>query len=192
MIAISLPARELAFPEADREVTSGAVYVDPRTVADYLDVHIPGSICLQYEFGPGMPGRARDCIPLDTPLVVLNDPTCDMQVVAAALRGKGFAVHGYLNDGLRLWAEHNGTPASAETVEGPQRPEGTLLNVGDPGSALTEDALYIPLEELWRRVDEVDGERIVIAAGRGVRAAMAVGMLERAGHTDIVFWKARP
>ena len=48
--------RSLDFDEAMDRVDSGAAFVDLRPVQAYLDVHIPGSLELLYEFGPGFAG----------------------------------------------------------------------------------------------------------------------------------------
>jgi len=189
MSAVITTVRQLDLAEAEHHVAAGSVYVDLRKVPDYLDAHVPGSICLQYEFGPGLPGRARDCIPLDVPLILLGDGSCDPAEVAAALRGKGSGVTGFVEDGLRAWGNAHGTVASTEVVASHAPPPGVVLSVGDPGSVLVEGATFIPLDSLWNRLDDVPEGPVVVTAGKGVRAAMAVGMLERAGRTEITFWR---
>jgi hydroxyacylglutathione hydrolase len=183
---------ELDIERADALVAEGAAYVDLRATDAYLDVHIPGSLGLLYEFGPGMATRARDCLPLDLPLLLLASPEADMSNAAAALRGKGFTVIGHVDDALQGWAATHGTPASTEIVEGPDAPEGTVLDVADPGVIPPEGGRRIPLDHLWPRAAELAGDEVVVvAAGYGVRAALAVGMLERAGVSEVVFWKTR-
>lgn len=176
---------------AEHAVARGAAYVDLRDVGEYLDVHIPGSISLQYEYGPGMQQRARDCLPLSVPMVILGHGEQDMAGVAAVLRGKGFAIAGVLEDGLNTWTKADGTPASTTVVPSTGRPSGTLLSVGDPGSLRLDDAIFIPISKLWDRVGEVPEGPVTVLAGRGVRAALAVGMLERAGFDKIGFWAAK-
>ena len=181
--------RTLDLGEALALVDSGACFVDIRDVNSYLDVHIPGSAALLYEFGPGFNSRARDCIPLEVPLILLDLGTGDVAHAAASLRGKGFDVPGKLDNGINRWAERRGTPASTETVS--QRPDDvTVLHVNDPGVDDVASDLSIPIEKLWGRVDEVNADRVAIAAGFGVRAALAVGILERAGK-DVLFWNTR-
>jgi hydroxyacylglutathione hydrolase len=184
---------ELDIERGDALVAEGAVYVDLRDTDSYLDVHIPGSLGLLYEFGPGMATRARDCLPLDLPLLLLSSPEADMSNAAAALRGKGFTVIGRVDDALQRWAAIHGTPASTEIVEGPDAPEGMVLDVADPGVITPEGgSRRIPLDHLWVRAAELAGDEVVVvAAGYGVRAALAVGMLERAGVGEVVFWKTR-
>jgi rhodanese-related sulfurtransferase len=189
MAAPQATAHELSLDQSEAHVRAGAAYIDLRDVSDYLDVHIPGSISLQYEFGPGFPVRARDCIPLEVPLILLERSDVDVPFAAASLRGKGFAVLGVLPDAVNSWAHKNGTPASTEVFEGPEPPSGTLLDVGDPGAPRIPDATRTPIDRLWTQANLEGNDTAVIVAGRGVRAALAVGMLERAGHERIAFWR---
>lgn len=192
-MVIAATCKELELAEAMRAVSEGAAWIDLRPTDAYLDAHIPGSLALLYEYGPGLAGRARDCLPLSLPLVLFDPGDVDVINAANSLRGKGFAVLGRVPDALNRWAAETGrSPASTEIVTGP-RPDGFLLDVGDPGVSLdaAPDA-HIPIERLWSRTGEVAGRSpIVIAAGYGVRAALAVGMLERAGAADIVMWRTR-
>lgn len=172
--------RTLAFGDALTAVDRGAAFIDLRPIASYLEVHILGSIPLLYEFGPGMASRARDCLPLSLPLVLLDLGHGDIAHAAASLRGKGFTVLGKVDDGINQWAAKRGTPRSTETVS---TPVGKLIDVGDPGAEAGGGALSMPLDLLWHRVGELAGEeQITVASGYGVRAAVAVGILERAGH----------
>jgi rhodanese-related sulfurtransferase len=184
--------KALEFDEALALVEEGAAWIDLRPTDAYLEVHVPGSLALVYEFGPGMASRARDCLPLALPLVLLTDPGFDMINAAAALRGKGFTVLGQVADGVNTWARRGRPAASTEVVEGSDAPAGLLLDVGDPGAAVVENALAVPIERLWTNVDRVgEGSPVVVVAGFGVRAGLAVGMLERAGTEDILFWRTR-
>lgn len=188
--------KKLSFDEAMNEIDGGAMFVDVRPVRDYLDVHIPGSLENLYESGPGFAGRARDCIPLHIPLVLIDAGTgVDLTDAAAALRGKGFTVLGFVEDALNTWAEAKGTPVSTEVIEDQAASGKLLLDVGDPGAIKVEGAMRITADRLWERIDEVTaaaghGERVVIIAGFGVRAALCIGILERHGFTEITFWTA--
>lgn len=186
----SITFKDLDLDEAADAVGAGAAFIDLRPLNEYLDVHIPDSLALVYEFGPGLPSRARDCLPLDLPLVLLDDPVSDLANAAAALRGKGFSVVGGLRDGLRVWGERFGPPRSTEIVIAP--PSGALvLDVGDPGAEPPEGATSIPAEQLYRRVSELDAAEVTVVAGYGIRAALAVGILERAGIADISLLRRR-
>jgi hydroxyacylglutathione hydrolase len=184
--------RDVVFEEAQGQVEAGAAFVDLRQVKDYLDAHIPGALSLQYERGPGFQSRARDCIPLDVPLLLLERPGEDMLRAAAALRGRGFEVVGRVRNGLQQWSHAHGVPTSTDDYQGPPPRDATIVDVQDPGANTVETAIAIPLAELWDRAGELALDlRVVVVAGYGVRAALAVGILERAGATNIVFWRTR-
>ena len=192
-MAIRTSLRRLSYKEAAAEMVLGALPIDLRPVDDYLDVHIPGSIDLVYEFGPGMPSRARDCLPLDAPLLLLDLGAGDLINAAASLRGKGFTVIGAVEDAINAWAAENGTPVSTEIVTGAPPSGVFVLDVGDPGARVAEPSAQVPIERLWGRAGELAGEeRVLIAAGAGVRAALAIGMLERAGISQVHFWRTLP
>lgn len=189
-MAVQPTLRELAFEEALRELDSGAAFVDLRPTDAYLEVHVPGSLALLYEFGPGMPVRTRDCLPLDLPLIILDFDNGDTGHAAAGLRGKGFTVLGKTDNAINNWVARGGKPASTEVITGRRAPEGMILDVADPGANVPDGATRIPADLLWDRVDEVKGQtRVLVAAGYGVRAALCIGILERAGINEIVFWK---
>jgi rhodanese-related sulfurtransferase len=184
--------RDLPFEEAEEHARAGAAFVDLREVKAYLDAHIRGSLSLQYERGPGFQSRARDCIPLDVPLLLLERPGVDMLRAAASLRGRGFEVVGQLRNGLQQWGRAHGAPASTDDYQGPPPRDATIVDVQDPGAHPVENATVIPLAQLWDRSSELALDlRVVIVAGYGVRAALGVGILERAGATNIVFWTTR-
>lgn len=190
-MTVTSTLKDVSFEAGSVLVREGAAFVDLRPVPAYLDVHIPGSLCLPYEFGPGLAGRARDCLPLDLALLLLDDADAGADVVhaAASLRGKGFDVLGRVRDGLRQWGQTHGPPRSTEIVT--RVPEGsTALDVGDPGSAVPEGSTRIPIEQLWIRTGELSGP-VAIAAGFGVRSALAVGILEHAGFEDLFFFQTR-
>jgi rhodanese-related sulfurtransferase len=189
---VTATLRELDAAQAAAHVDEGAAWVDLRSTDDYLDVHIPGSLSLVFEWGPGMATRARDCLPLSLPVVILQTPGVDTLHAANSLRGKGFTVLGTVHDGINAWAERNGTPASTDVYDRDDAPSGTIIDVHDPGVQRVDGALDIPADRLWRRIDEVpDDKRAVVVGGYGVRAGLAVGILERAGLPEVAFWRHR-
>jgi hydroxyacylglutathione hydrolase len=186
-MVVTSTLRRLSLEQADAAVEDGAAFIDLRPIRDYLDVHIPSSLALLYEFGPGLASRARDCLPLSLPLVLLDDGSSDLLNSAASLRGKGFTVLGQLGGGVSEWAKAHGAPASTEVVNAPAK-EATVLDVSDPGAPAPPEAVTISIERLWVRVSELEGKAsVIVCAGRGIRAALAVGMLERAG-IKVLFW----
>lgn len=178
--------RELELDDAWQRVANGAAFVDLRRPEDYLAAHIPGSLDLVYEFGPGLAARARDCLPLDLPLIILDESAGDAGHAAASLQGKGFAVVGAVRDALRRW---EGRARTSERISGGEAPEGTVLDVADPRAPRVENATRIPIERLWKEAPSLAGSgTVVVVAGAGVRAALAVGILERAGAAEVVVW----
>ena len=179
--------RDLTVDEAVAAGKRGAALVDLRDLSDYLDGHIRGSVGLVYEFGPGMAGRARDCIPLSVPLVLMDSPNANLMHAAASLRGKGFSVLGKIDDALNRWSDRL---TSTDVLTGPDIPHGAVLDVADPGRLPYTDALFVPMERMWARAAEFEGETsITVLCGAGARAALAVGVLERAGVSQIKLWR---
>jgi rhodanese-related sulfurtransferase len=192
MLVTSL-LRELDIETALEHVDAGAAFVDMRPPHAYLDAHIPGSLALLYEFGPGFAGRARECLPLGLPLILLDLGTGNLANAAAALRGKGFNVIGSVTDGINAWASRRGTPSSTEFIDGDRAAGGVAIDVGDPGAGRCEGCRKIPLERLWTESVALTGApRVVVVAGWGVRAALAVGILERNGVQEVAFWRQKP
>lgn len=189
-MAVTTTLKRLTFDQALEVVDMGGSLVDLRPTQPYLDAHVPGSLDVVYESGPGMSTRARDCLPLDVPYVLLELGYGDPTLAAAALRGKGFTVVGSVEDALNEWAGKGRRIASSEVVTGDAPPEGTLLHVADPGAIAPDGAVTIPADDLWPRCDELDrSEPVVVVAGWGVRAGLALGILERNGFDDVVFWR---
>ncbi|MDQ3784261.1 MAG: rhodanese-like domain-containing protein [Actinomycetota bacterium] len=185
--------RELSLDDGlDHLGVGGAAFIDLRPVTAYLESHIPGSLALVYEFGPGLSGRARDCLPLNLRLMLLDPGDVDIGNAAAALRGKGFTVVGSVPGALEAWPETRGALGSTETVGGDGTPSGQVLDVGDPGAAAPQDAMSIPVERLYQRAGELEGvSPVTVAAGHGVRAALAVGVLEQHQVEKIQLWWTR-
>lgn len=189
-MAVTTTLKSLSFEEALEVVGTGGALLDLRPTAAYLDAHVPGSLDVVYEQGPGMSTRARDCLPLDIPYVVLDLGYGDLSNAAASLRGKGFSVAGSVRDGLNAWAARGERIASTDVLTAADPPAGTVLDVSDPGAARPDGALSIPADALWPRTGEIPrSDRVVVVTGYGVRAGLAVGILERAGFDEVALWR---
>ena len=183
-MTVTTTVKRLGFEEALEVVSMGGALLDLRPAAAYLESHVPGSIGIVFERGPGMQSRVRDCLPLEIPYALLDLGHGDVALTAAALRGKGFNVVGAVDDALRRWSATGERLATTESVA--DAADATLLHVGDPGAVRPEGAIAIPAEDLWPRTDELPADgRIVVVAGYGVRAALCVGILERKGFRDV-------
>lgn len=187
--------RDLEPAQIARILGEGGLLIDLRPTGDYLARHLAGSIPLLYEAGPGLGGRARDLLPLDARLVLLEDGVSSMEDAAAAFRGKGFDVAGFLPGGVegRQIPSHGGITATPEVAIGDSGRGRILLNVADPGAVDAGSAELIPAERLWERGAELDrGASFGVLAGWGVRAAAAIGILEHLGFENLAFVRTRP
>lgn len=170
----------------------GGLLIDLRPIDQYLERHFRGSVPLLYEAGPGLGGRARDLLPLEARLVLLEDGTSPLEDAAASLRGKGFDVAGYLQGGIDATGigELISTPIASRNYPGSVR---IFLNVADPGTIAGDDALFLPVDRLWQKHEDLDrNAHIGVLAGWGVRAAAAVGILENLGFENLTFVRTRP
>ncbi len=189
-MAATTTVKRLTFDEALEVVDMGGALIDLRPTAPYLDAHVPGSLDVVFESGPGMSTRARDCLPLEIPYVLLDLGYGDLALATAALRGRGFSVVGSADDALNQWAGKGRRIASTEVLTGSTPPDATILHVADPGAVAPAGAVTIPADDLWPRCDELDrSNRVAVVAGWGVRAGLAVGILERHGFEDVVLWR---
>ena len=111
MSAVSVPPasastlRSLTVARARELLAGDALAIDLRPIGDYLAGHIHGSIPLLFEAGPGLGGRARDLLPLDARLVLLDDDVSPVERAADSFRGKGFDVVGALAGGVNAWPD---------------------------------------------------------------------------------------
>ena len=200
MSAVSLPAprsasslRSLTAARARELLAGDALAIDLRPVGDYLAGHIHGSIPLLFEAGPGLGGRARDLLPLDARLVLLDDDTSPLERAADSFRGKGFEVVGALTGGVKAWADRLVTTPVIQLADAPDVL--ALIDVSDPGTALPPGhgvGASIPVERLWDSASELGRNwDLGVLAGYGVRAAAAVGILEKLGFTRLTFVRTR-
>jgi rhodanese-related sulfurtransferase len=175
-----------------RVVGQGGLLIDLRAVDDYLARHVRGSIPLLFERGPGLSGRARDLLPLDARLVLIEDGTSDLEDAAASFRGKGFDVAGYLKSD-QAEAPPLQTVSTPDVSINYRDARLVLLDVADPGTLdRPEGTILIPAETLWQQARELDpGSMLGILAGWGVRAASAIGILENLGFQNLTFVRTR-
>lgn len=181
--------------EADsvHRILHNGLLIDLRPVASWLERHVRASISVLYEPGPGFGTRARDLLPLDAHLILLEDESSPIEDAASRLRGKGFDVVGVFSGGIDAWPDRSElATAKVVALDSADKPS-ILLHVGDPGTNYTGDARSIPTERLWEKsLDASPAEPIGVLAGFGVRAAAAVGILEKLGFTNVMLVRTRP
>lgn len=180
--------RRIAAEAAEKLLVEGLA-IDLRPVDEYLERHLHASISILWEQGPGFATRARDLMPLNARLLLLEDSKSPLDEAAAQLRGKGFDVEGYIaSDDIRTL----GKMISSRPVSIDDAGSLLLFDVGDPGVSYQGRAVKIPTEFLWARQDLDLSRRIGVLAGFGVRAASAVGILERLGAKEVTFIRTLP
>jgi len=200
MSAVSLPPprsasalRSLTAARARELLAGDALAIDLRPVGEYLAGHIHGSIPLLFEPGPGLGGRARDLLPLEAHLVLLDDGVSPLERAADSFRGKGFDVIGALAGGVKAWKDPLVTTPVIQLADAADVL--ALVNVSDPGTVLPPGpgvGASIPVERLWDKAGELGRNwNLGVLAGYGVRAAAAVGILEKLGFTKLTFVRTR-
>lgn len=187
--------RNLGSDQIARILAEGGLLIDLRPVDDYLSGHWSGSIPLLYEDGPGLGGRARDLLPLDARLMLLEDGKSPLEETADSFRGRGFDVAGYFAaegaTGSRPSTDVAFVATTDMTID--DATGYLLLDIADPGVFSDRRVRFIPAERLWQQADEIGTRSHVgVLAGWGVRAAAAIGILERLGFTDLAFVRTRP
>ena len=188
------PLRTLSAARVAEILAGDGLVVDLRPIDTYLAAHIRGSVPLLYEAGPGLGGRARDLLPLDARLIVLDDGASPLDRAVDSFRGKGFEVVGAVAGDPETWP---GGPVATPVVALTDAP-GTLalIDVADPGTVVPSEygvGARIPAELLWDRAGELGRTmQLGVLAGWGVRAAAAVGILEKLGFSSVTFVRTRP
>lgn len=185
--------RSLTAERAREILSEGGLAIDLRPIDAYLAAHVPGSVPLLFEAGPGLGGRARDLLPLDARLVLIDDGVSPLEKAADAFRGKGFDVAGSFPGGVTAWPAGTVATTSINLADAPDVL--ALLDVADPGMLLPPDhgvGARIPAERLWTGTGDLGKHwDLGVLAGWGVRAAAAVGILEKLGFSKLTFVRTR-
>jgi rhodanese-related sulfurtransferase len=192
LTSTTMALRSVDVDRAQTILSRGGLLIDLRLIDEYLERHVRGSIPLLYEAGPGLGGRARDLLPLDARLILLDDGKSSLEDAAASFRGKGFEVVGLIERGVGGWPYQDLTSTRTQSVD-TWEPGHHMLDVADPGTIPPPTATFIPAERLWTKAAELDPTfHFGILAGWGVRAAAAIGILEKLGFRSLAFVRTRP
>lgn len=177
------------FDAARRE----AVVVDLRPMDAYARSHVPGalSIAMRDVFAVWLGWLVQE----GAPLLFVGDETEVSDAVDQALLVGYERFAGFLDGGMPAWERAGLAVESSALIDAARARdalrEGALaLDVRERdeyGTGHIPGALHVPLGELARRVDEIPGDRpAVVYCGHGERAASAVSILDRAGHTGLM------
>ena len=168
-----------------------AVVVDVRSVSAFLGAHLPGSLCLPVAMIGSFAGWL---LATDDDLLLVAEDADQAATAARRLARMGFdSVHGFLAPSLTAWAAAGCSFGSlpvvdAETVHsriGTPPAEWRLLDVRSRSEVAAHRigaARHVYLGELPQQLDRLDPTlAYTVMCGSGTRAAIAAGVLRRAG-----------
>lgn len=190
--SVFMALRALNSEQIARILAEDGLLIDLRPIDGYLAGHWSGSIPLLYEDGPGLGGRARDLLPLDARLVLLDDGKSPLEDAADSFRGKGFEVVGFARGSGGNRPAPGVVSLSTPDLSIEDAADYLLLDVGDPGIVSESRSRFVPAERLWSQSELGKRSHVGVLAGWGVRAAAAIGILEKLGFTDVAFIRTRP
>jgi glyoxylase-like metal-dependent hydrolase (beta-lactamase superfamily II)/rhodanese-related sulfurtransferase len=177
----------------------GAVLLDTRSKAEYVQAHIPGSAHLEAD--DQLSNRIGFVLPPDAPIILLLADPADYAPVVYSLARVGYEnIVGYLADSLSVW-EALGLPLAGGDVKDIEAPElKTLLDSGNGNRPTVLDvrepweyrqghvpgAVLMPLAELSARVGEFDAETpVAVICATGSRSQSAAALLGQKGFKTI-------
>ncbi|GAA2749607.1 MBL fold metallo-hydrolase [Kitasatospora cinereorecta] len=171
--------------QVEHLAATGSTVVDARGRRAYAAGHLPGSLGIELE--ASFAALVGEVVPFATPLaLVLPEPAVDAAAEAVRqLLRIGYRATGWLDGGIEAWTA-TGRPtasfATATTLDLAARGTGTvtLLDVRTRPEPAVPGAHAVPLGEVASRAHEFTGE-VWTVCGRGRRATVAAGLLDRAG-----------
>ncbi|WP_026311535.1 MBL fold metallo-hydrolase [Parafrankia elaeagni] len=195
------PVRRAAPAELGARLAAGEWVVDLRSRAAYTQCHLAGTISLGLD-GP-MATWLGWLAPWGAPITLLADTEADLAqaqrelarigIDRPAAAATGSPVRWAGGEAGRLAALPAATFAelAAARVGTPPRglpPAQVVLDVrlgGEWAAGHVDGAVHVPLPELAGRVGEVPAGVVWVYCGSGYRAAIAAGLLARAGRTVV-------
>lgn len=175
----------------------GALLVDVRTDRQYDDAHVPGAVCitsLRAGFGTKLAWLATPGQPLV--MIGRDDDDARHAITLAAAVGLS-AIGGYLAGGMTSWREEGRQVEHVERITVPELKQRVdddedlqLLDVREAAEWQTghiPDATHRPYHDITTIPDGLDPRRPIAAiCASGQRAAVAAGLLKRAGATQVL------
>ena len=168
-------------------VRRGAQVLDVRPSEEYAAGHLPGSLTVP--FGDQSAVYAAWVTPWGSDLVLVSDAEDELTTLVGHLASIG--VEGVTTSVLRRttadWTT-SGHTDWAGFVAGADAADRVVLDVRNPvewAAGHLPGAVNIPVHELSGRLDEVPPGQVWVHCQAGYRAAVATGLLDRAGR-DVV------
>lgn len=175
--------------EVGSAVARGAQVVDIRSREKYAAGHVPGSIAVEH--GPHLAAYAGWVTPWGSEIVLVSDSEVDLDLAERQLASIGIegVTSVVLDDSSRAsWRGHR--RIDWETfADSPTTTDRVLLDVRRPEEWRTghiEHSVHIPVEELSHRLAEVPAGEVWVHCQAGFRAAVAAGLLDRAGREVVL------
>lgn len=171
-----------------------ALVIDTRQGDDYLAAHIAGSLNVGLH-SPMFSTWVGATVRPDTPVVLVVHGAEDAEKAWLQLARIGYeTVQGYVLADPAAWAAVGLPVRTTEQIEvgcvGAWREDGRqVLDVrtrGEWESGRLDGATWVTLSRLLEKIDELPQVPLAVLCGSGYRSVIAVGILERAGRTDVV------
>ncbi|WP_225805491.1 rhodanese-like domain-containing protein [Streptomyces sp. NK15101] len=181
-------------PEQVRALAAdGGRVVDVRPAADYAAGHIPGSLSdpLRPLFATWLGWLLPDTVPLV--FVTGEDQDLD-EIVRQAYKIGYERLAGRLAGGMPAWLADGNEQTTTSFVTADRaggRPYLDVRQASEFAAGHVPGAVHIELGDLERVAADAP-EGAVVACAHGERAMTAAGLLERAGHTDVVVLAGGP
>ena len=165
--------------------------VDVRPAREYAEGHLPGSLSIP--FGPPCAVYAAWLTPWGGDLVLVSDSeqelrSIEIQLACIGVEGVALSLlrrSGRDWRGLRLtdWAGYAAEPDPGHDLRR------TVLDVRHPGewrAGHLAGSVNVPVHELPHRLTELPGGELWVHCEAGYRAALAAGVLDRAGRRVVL------
>ena len=187
----ALPPKE--FQELAEE--SGALLLDVRSINEFVNGHIPGSIFigLDGQFAPWVGALITD---IQQPILIIAPQGREEETIIRLARVGYDNTLGYLNGGFETWKKEGMEvdtvqQVSAETfAENMKNSPLAVFDVRKPGeyqASHLEEAIHTPLDFLNDSIDKFPSEEpYYIHCAGGYRSLIAASILKARGHHNMI------
>jgi glyoxylase-like metal-dependent hydrolase (beta-lactamase superfamily II)/rhodanese-related sulfurtransferase len=171
-----------------------ALVIDTRKADDYLPAHLAGSLNVGLH-SPMFSTWVGATVRPETQMVLVAYGPEDAEKAWLDLARIGYeTVAGYVLADPAAWAQAGLPVRASEQIEvcciEAWKEEGRkVLDVRTPGeweSGHLDGSVWVTLSKLLEHIDELPQAPLAVLCGTGYRSPIAVGILERAGRTDVV------